>query len=87
MHPTAIRILKPNFDKHPAEDHLAALISETDATAGSLATEARLVGVSWQTIVGLMLEYGPKFNDVLQALLTALKAKPPVPPAPAPVTP
>jgi hypothetical protein len=69
------------FDKEPhahEEDILAAL-SSGNAEAGEAAKAARAIGITWAAIFALIVQYGPQFVTIIQAIIEALKTQIPRP--------
>lgn len=69
------------FDKepHPQEEVIQCLVDESMSEAAPLIKQARAIGIPWATILALVLQYGPNFAALLQAILVALNQEPPKP--------
>jgi len=78
MHALA-KTVTDNFDKEPhvAEKHLLATFHEADSEVGTAVAQARSVGLPWATIIALLIQYGPQFAAIIQAIIAALNTTPP----------
>ncbi len=80
MHPNMKGLRKPDFAEHPAEKELLKTVGQAHGIDAGLVRDARASGVPWPTILGWLAQFGPHFNDALQAILGALHTPPPVAP-------
>lgn len=63
------------------EEHAEKLCRACCHADSHLFDEARAAGLGWSQILSLMLQFGPQFAAVLEALLASLKPKPAPTPA------
>lgn len=72
------------LDTKPCEEdkHLCAAFAAADPEVGDIVTKARALGFSWLAIIQLLIQYGPQFVSILQAIIAALNTTPPVPAGP-----
>lgn len=80
MIPTDRSVKQIDFSPHPGEEHLHAVFREADEPSAEVVARARRMGVKWPAIVSILLQHGPAFAGVLNAILEALKTPPPQPP-------
>lgn len=68
------------FDQedHPAEEHLMKLFNDSDHETADGVAAARKVGLSWPTILSMLIQWGPKFTAFIVPFLAALKTPVPV---------
>jgi hypothetical protein len=77
----ASEVMQLDNSVHPADASLLEACSNADPSCERTVKEARAMGIPFVTILGLIIQYGPKFVQVLQEIMAALKTPPPAPPA------
>lgn len=68
-----------NRKRDENEDHYHGMIANSYSEQQGLVKEARASGISWVTILQLILQYGPQAFAILQQLLDALRTPVPEP--------
>jgi hypothetical protein len=79
MHNLAKATLTFDKEPHPQEEAIQSLVSESMPEVAPLIQQARAIGIPWATLFALLLQYGPNFAALLQAILAALNQPPPGP--------
>lgn len=79
MHKATKAVAELDATPHEHEEAIMSLFSHTGSETTSTVQEARALGFSFQNILALMLQYGPQFVAVMQALFAALKTPVPTP--------
>ncbi len=67
------------LDPTPHEHEEAMMSMMPAGEVGSAVADARAAGISWQNIIALMVQFGPQFMMMIQAILAALQTAPVVP--------
>ncbi len=63
------------------EEAILAVLNDVPGLDGGVIKEARLAGMSFQDILGLLAKFGPQFAEVLMAILAAIHTPVPLTPA------
>lgn len=77
MHKLEKAILEADTTPHEHEEAVQSLFMTADSEVGHAIQEARAAGVTWPAIIQLLVQYGPQFAAVLQAILAAWHSPPP----------
>ena len=79
MHKLEKAVLECDPTPHEHEEAVQALFTSGNEEAGGAIKEARAAGMTWPAIIALLVQYGPQFAAVLQAILAAWHQNPPRP--------
>lgn len=63
----------------PHEEAMLETFHEGDSEAGEAVRQARAVGITWPNIIALLVQFGPAFVSMIQAIIAALNTPVPEP--------